>query len=229
MLHNKDHLFYTMFGERGFKKRSFGEVGCWQNSRLDIKRGLADMVRQLDGPEPKCDRNWFHGSTGSLGVYSNRPNFPKKPAPALMGFDDTIRKYCDEKLGRQYPGNPDEAIAHGCVEASLNVMRVAQGWDMCMNLAWLLCATRGKLPGGNNTIYFAVAPGSLRNDDGALLNRGGWYHSGMVFFLEVCLLQTVCRNGEELLNLQRGQPFVCDVGDAAYREAAARSLERALK
>ena len=76
--------------------------------------------------------------------------------------------------------------------------------------------------------YFAVAPNSLRNDAAALLNKGAWYNSGIVFYLEVCLLTQVCRNSDELLRIQPGQPFVCDLGDDNSRDRLAARLERVL-
>ena len=59
-------------------------------------------------------------------------------------------------------------IAAGCAQTNLNIMRVAQGWSMCMNLEWLLCATRGLLPGmgDERIIYYDFEP---RVDDCPLL------------------------------------------------------------
>ena len=227
MLHDPNHLFYTMWGERGFQKRGPGHSGsCWRNLG-----SAAYFARVRELAAPMCDRNWFEGSlVGQAGQKNSRPTFPAGKAPALMGFDDTIRDYCNEQLGYVYPGEINHAIAAGCAQTNLNIMRVAQGWSMCMNLEWLLCATRGLLPGmgDERIIYFASAPNSLRNDDKALDNKGNWYNSGIVFFLEVCLLTQVCRNSEELLRVSRGDAFVCDLGDAAHRQRVAASLVRAL-
>lgn len=229
MLNDPQHLFFSMWGERGFKKRYPGERGCWGDAG---SASFFDGVRELTGARaPRCDRNWFEGSlVGTGGLSAGRPAFSAREAPALMGFDDTIRDFCNEKIGYVFPGPIDHAIAAGCVEGGYNIMRVAQGWSMCMNLEWLLCATRGLLPGTGDTrtIYFAVAPRSLKFDDKALDNKGAWYNSGIVFYLEVCMLTQVCTNADELLRAQRGEAFVCNLGTADSRAAVAADLVRAL-
>ena len=243
LLHDSGHLFYTMWGQRGFKKRVPGEQGCW-GKRGQSSLEFFDVVRHLNGPTaPKCNRNWFEGSDPPLGIPSSRPNFPRGGGAALMGFDETIQRTCNARLARQrgepgyvYPGQRGHAIAHGCVEAGMNVMRVAGGaWDMCANLEWLVCATRGQLPGQygdgaprNRKIYFATEPGSLRTSEGTLRNSGAWYNSDSVFYIEVCLLSQICRNGDELLRTQGDKPFICDLGDAVSRGRAAWSLHKAL-
>ena len=110
---------------------------------------------------------------------------------------------------------------------------------MCRNLQWVLCAVRGLLPGqggpsGTRAIRFAKAPKDLDTrdfDDPGRPNIDGaqWWnepHSEHysvtdVFFGEVVLLSTLCRNSWQLFSVARGEPFVCDFSEARWRSLAA--------
>ena len=50
-----------------------------------------------------------------------------------------------------------------------------------------------------------------------------WQHYAVsdVFFAEVCLLSTICRNAWQLFSVNRGEEFVCDYNEAGYREFVA--------
>ena len=225
-LHDRNHLFYTMYGQRGFKKRSHGESGCWDDS----PDSFFDQFRELS--TASCDVNWFEGQPGVLGQKESRPPFPRQgEAAALFGHDDTILDYCNSKLNHPNPGKGRDAqIAYGCVEANQNVMRVAGGvgWTMCLNTRWVLCAARGLLPGQNHVIRFATAPKQLRSDASDLQNKGAWYNSNAVFYLEACLLQLLCKNGQELLTLEIGDPFVCEEHDESSRVTLKNELQSTL-
>ena len=43
-----------------------------------------------------CDANWY------FGILEHRPTYPhpQLPAPALLGFDETIYGYCSAKIHR---------------------------------------------------------------------------------------------------------------------------------
>ena len=50
-----------------------------------------------------------------------------------------------------------------------------------------------------------------------------WQHYAVsdVFYGEVCVLSSICRNAWQLFSVGRGEPFVCDFDEAGYRELAA--------
>ena len=54
------------------------------------------MPRQSEAyPAPLHPRR-YEGSIGELGEEKKMPKF-KKPAPALLGFDETIEEYCTKE------------------------------------------------------------------------------------------------------------------------------------
>lgn len=112
--------------------------------------------------------------------------------------------------------------AAACIKESLHILRLTGDtvpYNVCRNFEWQLCAAQGKLPGqASGTIVFAEAPGSL--DFGSLLplGRHHTYSSNLVFYLEVCFYSRICANGHELFKLQVGQPWRCDLDEAAFWE-----------
>ena len=47
-------------------------------------------------------------------------------------------------------------------------------------------------------------------------NRG--YASSDIFFLEVCILSTICSNGAELFNLEENEDWQCVLDDGGYQQ-----------
>jgi hypothetical protein len=87
----------------------------------------------------------------------------------------------------------------------------------CRNLEWVVCAARGLLPGQTNLIFdpppAALETSPLFND--AITHRYSWTS---IFYLEACMLATLCSNANELFQVARLQPFVCEyVPDALPR------------
>lgn len=104
---------------------------------------------------------------------------------------------------------------------------------MCRNFQWVLCAVRGLLPGQGRKlgIVFAKAPNELDirgMDDPLRITDPGdswwfephWSHYAVsdVFYGEVCMLSTFCRNAWQLFTVSRGEEFVCDFHEDGYRE-----------
>ena len=193
-----DHgLFHSMFGSRGFKKRGPAESGCWGGDREIF------FAAAFDGS--RCEStDWMDG------LHS----FPEGSAPPLLGFDESILVFCNEKLGVQGGNNDLAAIGPRCEKASQNILRVPTfRWNMCTNVEWVLCAALKKLPGQDSrSMHFATPPGTLRVAD-VPASRGAWYDSASVYYLETCLLALVCSNWIELLQVDRGQPFECHLND----------------
>ena len=109
---------------------------------------------------------------------------------------------------------------------------------MCQNLQWLMCALQGLLPGqrrssGRGQLHFATAPRDLdwRVWDNPALGAAWWmdphdrtFAVSDVYFAEVAILSTVCRNHGssvgELFGVGRGELFLCDLDRQRYRELA---------
>jgi hypothetical protein len=125
----------------------------------------------------------------------------------------------------------------GSIKANENVLRIIRSewpWDMCQNLAWELCALRGKLPGqGGRRVHFATAPKDLDVDvwdhpTDWPCGVGGCgksqFAASAVFFAEVCLMRKLCRNGNIIFTLGVGEIFECDVSEDALHDLV-RSLQ----
>ena len=96
-----------------------------------------------------------------------------------------------------------------------------QPYTLCQNLRWLLCAVQGKLPHQKGKeLHFASAPKDVDWnvwDDPA---RGdAWWpepHESSfavsdVFFVELALLNALCKNADELFRVEVGETFVCEL------------------
>mmetsp|Transcript_3848 Transcript_3848/g.8094 ORF Transcript_3848/g.8094 Transcript_3848/m.8094 type:complete len:91 (+) Transcript_3848:2-274(+) len=56
----------------------------------------------------------------------------------------------------------------------------------------------------------------------------GKYSVGDVFFAEICVLNQICTNGDELFHLDKGQPFNCHLSRSAY-DSFAQNLQQSLQ
>jgi len=177
-----------------------------------------------------------------IGNAQDRPPFTG-PAPALLGFDETIVEECSRLLGLDAWEDHQDLnfkLAHRCVEANRNVLRIMSGpkWDLCQNMQWEMCGVLGKLPGQDGgrdgpalqprLLTFGTAPKDLNpkwfldpTKHPTYPCHGSWcdpngYTVGDVFFVEVCILFAVCMNREELFTVDVGDGFVCDFDPAGY-------------
>jgi len=131
--------------------------------------------------------------------------------------------------------SPEEALktgelAHKCASASQNILRVASGWNMCVNLRWVTCAAMGRLPGQRRKeLHFATPPNALderQYDDPALTSEWRPFESAAnyavsdVFFAEVCLLSKLCANRDALFRTGRGDVFTCDFDRSGFIDLA---------
>jgi hypothetical protein len=229
--------FWRMWGTReAWRQSSAGDLPCWQ------AEGGADFfaaVARGDG----CDRNWFEGAKGDLGLPDSRPTFaPDQPAGAVLGFDEDLYRYCSAAVNKQQwydsrgTSEFNDELAHRCVNANVNILRLLStrpgaGWSMCQNLRWQMCAVHGRLPGqkGDAALRFARAP--------SLLELGEWEHPssypcdtagvcdgayavGDVCFAEACILQRVCVNQREVWGAPEARGVVCELEGDAVAELA---------
>lgn len=102
-------------------------------------------------------------------------------------------------------------LALQCMHANLNVLRLMNGWNLCTNLRWMMCAVRGALPGqeGSRRLVFSKAPNTLERVEDIGGGSRSRYGVADVFYLEVCLLNHVCNNRDELFATGRGDGFEC--------------------
>ena len=204
---------WQMWAENGWQRRGGTGDTC-------IGRGWPpfDLEGALAGRG--CERNWLEGT-------HDRPVFPR-PAPALLGFDETIYAFCSAELGEAegpYWGD-NNALAARCVDANENVLRVMGGWNMCVNLMWQTCAVKGLLhgQGPQRHLRFSIAPRDLDvrlfdNPPKGCVNGGcdRGYAVSDVYYAEICVLSHICKNREQLFQLDVGQNFVCDLDEGGYR------------
>ena len=226
--------FHWMWGVIKYAKKFPQEANCWD--KLGGPRYFDAILAGED-----CDRNWLEGA---LGSEHDRPEFAA-PAPALLGFDESIVEFCSELIEETATwGDLNHELASRCVRANENVLRIIAGrysWDMCQNLEWQLCAATGRLPGQDEAkMNFAFAPKELEEEwfekptSHPTYPCNEWwcpdtvYTVGDVFFAEVCVLQQVCRNSDRLFAVERGETFVCDL-DAVRFAALAKKMQLAAR
>lgn len=226
--------FSAMWGKTAWKKTMPKEPRCWGH------RADAELFFEQLKTGKECDANWYEGAQGSLGEQNARPPFTA-PAPALLGFDESIFSYCSSAIGRKpgYQGRPEDfndELARRCVEANMNILRILSArvpWNMCQNLRWVVCAANGKLPGQDGqTLQFAEAPNRLDLDEWEHPHSwpcddgecGEQFAVGDVFFAEACILNRVCLNGDDLFELDPGVSWTCDFDANGYEQLVASLL-----
>lgn len=174
MMRNPSHIFRRMWSVEPWGRLTTSSgIACW-NRRRDAPKEHAlpstFFSQALNGTY--CDSNWYVGHAGQLGKHWSRPHFTA-PAPALLGFDDSIANFCESKarmlVGRRAPlprkGGSDGHIRL-CLLANMNILNLIAGrvpYNLCRNLEWQVCAATGKLPGQpiSGHMFFADPPSSL--------------------------------------------------------------------
>jgi hypothetical protein len=223
-------LCAIVWGEKGFSYREHGQPACWE--ALGGRAFFADVLRGS-----MCHRNWMEGAFGK--GEDNLVRFPQSSAPALLGFDDTIWSYCSQAIGQggDLGGFSQQKLAARCVESNNNILRIVGGrweWNMCQNLAWQLCAVSGRLPGqGGKRLRFSSAPKSLslqewEHPTSWPCDHGpcpqGKFAIGDVFFVELAILRTICRNAQALFVVAAGQTMECELDVVEFERLATRLL-----
>jgi len=188
-----------------------------------------------------CQSNWYEGNPGgTLGAMGQPPTFTAD-AVALLGFDETIDKYC----GQHRKTNPDAknfggyAHARNCVMANLNILSLygtRVPYNICRNLEWQVCAARGKLPGqASPTIIFSHEPSQLdprgqqpfgkcrgfREEGVGPCNNDQGYATVDIYFLEICIYNQICKNSKSLFKVKEGQRWQCQLDEGRFNELQA--------
>ena len=133
-----------------------------------------------------------------------------------------MQRFCNQRAGSV---TMRYNIHEACKHAGLNVLRI-NVWNMCRNLEWVLCAVRGGIAyggGGEPALLFTLAPQALDmrmfDEDGFHQARHscGDYAENAIYYLEVCILNEICGNRDELFGTPMGQPFYCQLDLGGYQ------------
>ena len=181
-------------------------------------------------PEPTTDAD---PARCSESAEPTRRRTARGRAEAVLGYDETIFAWCCRQLGgRDAHGGgcggfnigQNARLAETCIAASQSVLRLMNGWNLCRNTEWVMCAAQGRLPGQNTrAMRFSKAPKDLVIEEfwhpPAGCVNGCWsgYAVSDVFYVEACLLSYVCHNRRRLFELSVGDDFVCDLDAQAFR------------
>ena len=87
------------------------------------------------------------------------------------------------------------------------------------------CVVQGKANwggGGSGEIVFTFAPGFLNIDE--FYWQQGRYVENDIYYLEVCVLNEMCKNRDEIFTKEHGESFYCTF-DAERWAAAGRDLK----
>ena len=90
---------------------------------------------------------------------------------------------------------------------------------MCRNAEWMVCVIQGKANwggGGNGEIVFSLAPGMLDMSD--FNHNQGYYKENDIYYLEVCTLNEMCSNREEIFTKSVGDSFFCQFDRQRWRQ-----------
>ena len=191
MMRDPDHKFYSMWSRQGWQHRDSGETACWG------------------------DGNWFDWVAG--GNNCNQQWGGNLRAPSVFGFAETMEAFCNDKAGKGWvwrSGNPSGACSN-----LYNILRIGD-WNMCRNAEWMVCVIQGKASWGGNgdpTILFSLAPKNVDTVD--FDSRPNFYSENDIYLLEVCTLNEMCSNYEEIFTIQVGAPFRCQFDQDRWRQA----------
>ena len=222
-----DSKFLNLWGRTGWYLRGAGDPGCWNDFG-----GAKFFAEALAGKW--CDRNWYEGAWGKGAA---RPCCGK-PAPALLGFDESIWQFCSRAVNKPAAGFSQTEMAARCVMSNNNILRLMGGawkWNMCQNFAWQLCAATGRLPGQDGAkLHFVTAPKAMRIEewrrptswpcDNGEPCPPGKYAVGDVYFAELAVYRYICSNADELFKVGEGELIRCEVDERAYHDFAERMM-----
>ena len=186
-MRRRDHKFYSIWAERGWSVRRPGEEACWGNGNW------FDWVARTEN----CRQNWGRNLV----------------APTVFGFKESMEGYCNDATGDGWHYNG--GLEWACGRANLNILRTGQ-WNMCRNAEWMICIIKNDGAGGDGTIIFSFAPSLLDMTDYSRYVGGG-YSENDIYYLEVCTLNEMCLNYEEIFNAKVGDPFVCQFDPVRWK------------
>ena len=134
-------------------------------------------------------------------------------APSVFGFAETMEGYCKEKAGEGWNVNGD--LQGACGRARLNILRTG-GWNMCRNTEWMICIIKGAGAGGDQSIIFSLEPKML--DLSHYSDNINGYSENDIYYLEVCTLNEMCSNHEEIFEKEVGEQFRCQFDEERWAQ-----------
>ncbi|KAL1496870.1 hypothetical protein AB1Y20_014453 [Prymnesium parvum] len=203
LLHDETHLFRRMWGVEARHTIDQFQSACWSRKRdaawvpINGEQFFAEAASGVH-----CAMNWYEGSGEAWGRFSS------SRAPALLGFDDDIHRYC----------------GGSCDNANVNILNLFTGsvlYNTCRNFEWQICAVKGLLPNqGCKAIKFARPPKTVNMDGwpkfgvcsgytNAPCSKQSGFANDDIYFLEVCLFAMICSNHDQLFEVDADEEFVC--------------------
>ncbi|KAL1524411.1 hypothetical protein AB1Y20_019306 [Prymnesium parvum] len=242
MLRDKTHMFRRMWAAEAWSHISSGP-SCWDIQRdSSTQRQPASKYFEETIRGDHCDSNWYEGNPNWRLGDPNRhlPMYFTGPAPALLGFDESIDEFCHAKLNQMnLQHSADKSMhAENCVHANLNILALYGDrvpYNICRNLEWMVCAAKGKLPGQDKdgSIIFAKDPWWLwpGGESGKPVGDCcGWvpqnrprsgsygYATDDIYYLEICMYNEICDNGDDIFKLSTGEPFQCELSERRFHQ-----------
>ena len=145
MLRDRKHIFRRMWAADAWTKMRSGHPACWSVGRVTSVASLQtqeSFFAELRAGK-LCQNNWYEGNPGELGWANHMPDFGGRPAPALLGFDESIGDFCASRLGGwNSPGVRQLGNGEMCVRAGINILSLygkRQPYNVCRNFEWQAC------------------------------------------------------------------------------------------
>jgi len=212
LLRDPGHLFRRMWGIESRDQNQHVHDACYTRDRAaGYKVVPTDQFFEDVFSGRYCQStDWYEGATFAHGWFDAGAN-----ASAVLGFDWDIHAYCD----------------NDCDKANLNMLALfgsSVHYNTCRNFEWQMCAVRGLLLSqSSRQIVFARAPKTVSMDGWPPFGHCSGFTDNFcdeftgfanddIFYLEVCLFSQICRNSDQLFEVDVGQPFVCDVSPNGF-------------
>ena len=244
MLNDTAGLMRKMWAARPFEQRRPSRQNCFEVKRDDPEVAIdASRYFRETFSGVHCGSNWYSGNPDELGAEDSDPPTFTRDAPALLGFDETIDDYCSAAPETNPSAHQRGGHWHAshCIASNLNILSLygeTLPYNICRNLEWQVCGALGRIPGqGLNSrhIVFSRAPKDLEpgvNSNKPFGQCRGWrptdsiscdsgYATDDIFFLEACIFNQICSNGEELWSLNVGDAWRCDLDSERFAELQA--------
>lgn len=178
--------FRSMFGVDGKHRRGGQDEYCWGN-KADLSQYMGSVNEGRT-----CGRDWEFPLT--------QPSSSQEDLEILLGFDAPVRFYNAE--------HPESTVM-----LALNGPRGIDKWNMCRQLEFMACGSQNKIPGQRPDLRILTSPRAVSVDDLPTHGGPGW-GPGMspnhVTAWQYCYLGLMCKNGEELFDVEEGGSFSCD-------------------
>lgn len=136
--------------------------------------------------------------------------------PAILGFGNAIHRQCNNLVFKP-DGTYDDDTRGGCCMKNghyYNRLWVLGTFTPCINMKWIFCAAQGFLPGQRRTpeggkIFLTHDVAGKPTFPEALEIGPADTHEHGITVNEVCLLDFICTNTNDLWNAPNNAEFTC--------------------